>query len=183
MRCRSMKNKYFCHGFRISYFCSMKYSHLLEKAIADKQENKKFFQKLKKANTRQLDDRFHIEHEKVFKTIDCLACANCCKTTSPIFRDVDIKRISKRFRMSELKFIDTYLRIDEDNDYVLQKAPCPFLDLIDNKCSIYEDRPLACREYPHTNRKNMYQILNLTLKNTEICPAVSQIVSNLKEKV
>lgn len=161
----------------------MKYQSLLELANKEKQENKKFFQKLKKTNNRVLDDKFHTEHNTVFKHIDCLACANCCKTTSPIFRDVDIKRIAKHFRILETKFIDSYLRIDEDNDYVLQTAPCPFLDLSDNKCSIYEDRPLACREYPHTNRKNMYQILDLTLKNTEICPAVVQIVTNLKEKI
>lgn len=161
----------------------MKYQSLLDKSLTDKQENKKFFQKLQKSNPRNLDTAFHTEHTKVFKQIDCLACANCCKTTSPIFRDVDIKRISKRFRMPETKFIATYLRIDEDNDYVLQIAPCPFLDLSDNKCNIYEDRPLACREYPHTDRKNMYQILNLTLKNTEICPAVAQVVVNLKAKM
>lgn len=161
----------------------MKYQSLLDKSLTDKQENKKFFQKLQKSNHRNLDTAFHAEHTKVFKQIDCLACANCCKTTSPIFRDVDIKRIAKRFRMPETKFIATYLRIDEDNDYVLQTAPCPFLDLSDNKCSIYEDRPLACREYPHTDRKNMYQILNLTLKNTEICPAVAQVVVNLKAKM
>jgi uncharacterized protein len=161
----------------------MKYKALLDKSKEEFSENKKFFQKLKKTNHRTLDQAFHEQHEKVFKSIDCLSCANCCKTTSPIFRDVDIKRIAKRFRVSEAKFIDCYLRVDEDNDYVLQTAPCPFLDLSDNKCTIYEDRPLACREYPHTNRKNMYQILDLTLKNAEICPAVSQIVTNLKDKI
>src|SRR5690554_6038220 len=103
----------------------MKYQPLIEQAKNEKQENKKFFQKLKKVNHRKLDTAFHEEHEKVFKHIDCLACANCCKTTSPIFRDVDIKRIAKRFKMSETSFISTYLRIDEDNDYVLQTAPCP----------------------------------------------------------
>jgi hypothetical protein len=160
----------------------MKYQYLLEKSLTERQENKKFFQKLKKVNNRILDKQFHQEHDRAFNEINCLACANCCKTTSPIFRDVDIKRIAKHFRLSETKFIESYLKIDEDNDYVLQVAPCPFLDLSDNKCSIYEDRPLACREYPHTNRKNMYQILDLTLKNTEICPAVSLIANRLKEK-
>lgn len=165
------------------YFCSMKYRYLLEQSLKELPENKKFFQKLKKVNSRTLDTQFHQEHVSVFKKLDCLQCANCCKTTSPIFRDVDIKRISKRLRMQEAAFIKTYLRIDEDNDYVLQSSPCHFLDQSDNTCFIYEDRPLACREYPHTDRKNMYQILNLTLKNTEICPAVSQIVANLKTKI
>ena len=33
--------------------------------------------------------------ENEFKKTDCLDCGNCCKTTSPIFTDKDIERISK----------------------------------------------------------------------------------------
>ena len=55
---------------------------------------------------------------KFFRRTDCLKCANCCKTTSPIFRDVDIKRIAKRLKLTENKLIDQYLRLDEENDYV-----------------------------------------------------------------
>ena len=77
---------------------------------------------------------------------------------SPIFRDSDIKKLAKRFRVKTHQFIDSYLKTDSDGDYVLRTAPCPFLWEDDNTCSVYEDRPLACKEYPHTNRKNMYQI-------------------------
>jgi uncharacterized protein len=75
-------------------------------------------------------------------------------------------------------FIKTYLRQDEEGDFVLKSAPCPFL-AADNYCLVYENRPKACREYPHTNRKRMYQVLDLTYKNTFVCPAVSRIVSKL----
>lgn len=138
-------------------------------------EAKKLFRKWKQRKPKDLDEKFHRAHEEVFQRIDCLKCANCCKTTSPIFRDIDIKRISKRLRISETSFESSYLRVDEEGDKVLKSSPCAFLGM-DNKCDIYEDRPLACREYPHTDRKRMYQILDLTLKNTEICPAVSEIV-------
>ncbi len=37
----------------------------------------------------------------------------------------------------------------------------------------------ACREYPHTNRKNMLGIFDLTLKNTLVCPAVLKIFSEI----
>lgn len=155
---------------------------LLNQAKTEKDKFQKWIGKAKKMNSRALDENFHKLHDQTFQKIDCLSCANCCKTTSPIFRDVDIRRLSKRLRMSEAKFIDTYLMIDEDQDYVLQSSPCAFLGE-DNYCNVYEDRPLACREYPHTNRKNMYQILELTRKNTEICPAVSQIVFEMVKKV
>lgn len=156
----------------------MKYKK--ELAIAQEQffQTKKNLMKLSKINKKNVDDIFHPEHEKVFKKIDCLACANCCKTTSPIFRDVDIKRLAKRLKQSEREFINSNLKIDEDNDYVLKSSPCLFLNE-DNTCQVYEDRPLACKEYPHTNRKNMYQILSLTAQNSLICPAVSIIVQKI----
>ena len=159
----------------------MKYQEDLKLAIENRKINEKTLQRLKKKKPKFVDDLFADLHGKTFSKIDCLECANCCKTTSPIFRDVDIKRISKRFRTSEMQFISTYLRMDEENDYVLKVAPCSFLGA-DNKCDIYEDRPLACREYPHTNRKNMSQLLILTGKNSEICPAVAQIMEQITLK-
>ena len=151
-------------------------------AKAQIKANKKLINKLKTLPDKQVDVLFHDLHEEVFEQIDCLACANCCKTTSPIFRLIDIERISKRLKVSSSSFISSYLKIDEDGDYVLKSSPCTFLGE-DNKCSIYNDRPLACKEYPHTNRKKMHQILQLTRKNTEICPAVNRIFVELKKKV
>lgn len=142
-------------------------------------ENKKFLQGLKKKDPRNVDDLFHALHEEVFQEMDCLDCANCCKTTSPIFYQTDIERVAKSLRMKPGDFIEKYLRIDEDKDYVLKSSPCPFLG-DDNYCSVYDDRPKACREYPHTNRKKMVQIMELTHKNTLVCPAVLQIVERLK---
>lgn len=159
----------------------MKYKSDLDLAVENSKIYEKTLQRLKKKKPKFIDELFEDLHNKAFNKIDCLTCANCCKTTSPIFRDVDIKRIAKRFRINEMQFISTYLRMDEDRDYVLKTSPCSFLGA-DNKCDIYEDRPLACREYPHTNRKNMFQILDLTLKNTEICPAVAQILEQITEK-
>lgn len=148
---------------------------------ADKQskDNKKFLQSLKRKDTRELDNQFHSLHDEVFQEVDCLTCANCCKTTSPIFYQTDIERASKALRMKPGQFLETYLRIDEDKDYVLKSSPCPFLDG-ENYCRIYEDRPKACREYPHTNRKKMVQILDLTYKNTLVCPAVLEMVKRMK---
>jgi len=136
---------------------------------------KKIFRKLKQSKPNDLDQKFHKGHEAEFKKMDCLSCANCCKTTSPIFRDADIRRISKHLRIKEGKFISDYLRMDEEQDYVLKSSPCSFLEK-DNSCSIYDVRPLACREYPHTDRKNMFQVLEITAENSLICPAVARIV-------
>lgn len=145
-------------------------------------ENKKFFGKLRKKPPKDLDYVMQELHEAEFRKTDCLKCANCCKTTGPLFTNADIARIAKHFRMKPQKFIDQFLRVDEDNDYVLQSVPCTFLGA-DNYCSIYEVRPKACREFPHTDRKKFQQISNLTLKNVAICPAAYNIVEAMKRAI
>lgn len=155
----------------------------LSKLAKDKnKENKIFFAKLKKKPPKQLDYLMQELHEEEFKRTDCLKCANCCKTTGPLFTDKDIERIAKHFKMKQQQFIDQFLRIDEDNDFVLQNVPCTFLGA-DNYCSIYEVRPKACREFPHTDRRKFQQISNLTLKNVEICPAAFNIVEEMKKRL
>lgn len=156
--------------------------NIADKAAAQKKENQTFFKKLKKKPPKDLDEQMQGLHEDVFGETDCLDCANCCKTTSPIFTKRDLDRIAKRLKMSSRQFSDSYLITDEDGDMVLPSSPCPFL-FADNKCMIYDVRPKACAEYPHTDRKKFHQITELTLKNLSICPAAFKIVEKLKQQV
>ncbi|MFL5728439.1 MAG: YkgJ family cysteine cluster protein [Cytophagaceae bacterium] len=153
---------------------------LRQKAKTAGPANEKLFRKLKKQKPSDLDTVMQELHEEVFAETDCLQCANCCKTTSPTFYQKDIERLARHFRITPSKFIEQYLHIDEDQDYVLNSAPCTFLGA-DNYCSVYEARPNACREYPHTDRKRFHQILDLTLKNSSVCPAVYDILERLKK--
>lgn len=155
---------------------------LPEKAKEKWKENKKYFNKLKGKQRKRLDLLMQEIHDDEFKHTDCLTCANCCKTTSPIFTEKDISRIAKFLKVKEQKFIEQYLQRDDDDFMVLKSAPCTFLDQ-DNSCFIYDVRPKACSEYPHTNRKKFIQLTDLTLKNTEICPAVFNMVETLKAKL
>jgi hypothetical protein len=145
-------------------------------------ENQQFFKRLKRVRTKVLDKLIHPLHKEVFACTDCLKCANCCTTTGPLFTDKDINRIAKHLRIKPSVFTKKYLRIDEDRDYVLQTVPCIFLGE-DNYCSIYDVRPKACREFPHTDRIKQSQLLNLTEKNIEVCPAVFQIIERLKLEI
>ncbi|MBS1977551.1 MAG: YkgJ family cysteine cluster protein [Bacteroidetes bacterium] len=144
-------------------------------------QNKAFLKKLSQLDAREVDDAFHTAHEEVFAEMDCLTCANCCKTTSPIFYQTDIERAAKALRMKPGSFVEQYLRVDEDKDWVLKSSPCPFLE-DDNRCRIYDSRPKACREYPHTDRKKMVQIMDLTYKNTLVCPAVLEMVERVRRE-
>lgn len=117
-------------------------------------------------------------HDKITAQTDCLACANCCRSLGPRITDKDLERMAKVLRMKTVDVITKYLRIDEDGDMVFQSMPCPFLGA-DNYCSIYESRPKACREYPHTDRKRFYQIYNLSIKNAYTCPIVYEVLQQL----
>ena len=151
-------------------------------AAEKKKENLSFFKKLKKRVPKNLDQVMQGLHEDTFRQLDCLYCANCCKTTGPLFTNRDVERIAKLFKLKPKTFIEQYLRLDEDNDYVLQSVPCTFLGE-DNRCSIYDHRPKACQEFPHTDRKKFHQISHLTLNNVGICPAAFKIVEAMKSRL
>lgn len=143
--------------------------------------NKAFLEKIRRRRPKNLDSVVHQLHNEAFDHINCLDCANCCKTTSPIVIDRDIDRIAKHLKLKPSQMIEQYLQLDEEGDYVFRKTPCPFL-MPDNYCMIYEVRPRACREYPHTDRARFHQILKLTWRNTLVCPAVLEIVEELRKK-
>lgn len=146
-------------------------------------ESKKYFANLKKRTPKNLDYVMQELHNDEFEKTDCLECGNCCKTTSPIFTEKDIERIAKHLKIKVANFIATYLERDVDNFMVLKTAPCSFLDESDNTCMIYDVRPKACSEYPHTDRRKFIQITDLTITNTFICPATYNIIEALKERL
>jgi Fe-S-cluster containining protein len=150
----------------------------LKSAVQDYPKNKEWATKTKRKPPADLDQRFSDAHEAVFSEMECLTCAHCCKTTSPIVTERDIDRLSKALRQKPSTVIDKYLRHDGES-YIMNAAPCPFLGA-DLYCSVYEHRPSACRDYPHTNRRRMVQIIDLSLNNTFVCPAVARIFSMLR---
>ena len=142
--------------------------------------NKKRIDQLPSRLTRmpRIDQIINDLHTEIFEEIDCLQCGNCCRTTGPMVLSKDIQRLSKRLKCTEKHFTETYLRMDEDGDFVFKSMPCPFLGA-DNHCAVYEDRPKACRAFPHTDQKGQIKIFDLTRKNARICPAVSRILQHL----
>ena len=148
---------------------------------ADKNEksNMRWVSSFNKKQVGKLDSLVHALHYEIVENIDCLKCANCCKSISPSLYNKDIERMSKALKLKPSEFISLYLKIDEENEYVFKDTPCPFLDA-HNYCAVYENRPKACREYPHTNRPRFYQIFKLTIKNTAICPVAYYVIEELK---
>ena len=151
-----------------------------EKKSADNQ--KKYRQFLQRANKNRVLDQLPELHEEATARIDCLQCANCCKNYSPRFKTPDIKRISRHLKMRESEFIETYLVVDEEGDFVANRKPCPFLGA-DNFCSIYEERPSDCRRFPYTDEDVIVKRKELTLKNSTFCPITYYVMEKLMQNI
>jgi uncharacterized protein len=151
---------------------------LKSKAVAGIRTTKNTLRRLGKLQSGKLDKLMEQMHRQEFNRINCLECANCCRSISPAMNDSDIRRMASHCKVSTATFIQKHLMLDGDGDYVFRTSPCPFIGE-DNYCAIYDSRPRACREYPHTDRKRFFQILDLTARNSIICPAVFNILTQL----
>ncbi len=122
--------------------------------------------------------------KRAWKEVDCLSCANCCKTMSPTYTTEDIKRISTHLSMSVKAFKEKWLYKDKrDGDWMNVKQPCQFLNLTDNKCSIYSVRPADCSGFPHHDKKKTTDYVHVYKQNVEYCPATYKWVEKIMELV
>lgn len=151
-----------------------------QKRSKDKQKLLKNF--LAKANKNKVLALLPELHEEAFARVDCLQCAACCKNYSPRFKTPDVKRISKHLGLKESVFIETYLRVDEDGDFVVKASPCPFLG-DDNRCAIYDVRPSDCARFPYTNEDVLVKRPALTLKNATFCPITFYVIEKLEQQL
>ncbi len=149
-----------------------------EKKSAERQ--KLYKQYLQRAKKNEVLKQLPGLHDGAFSRIDCLQCANCCKNYSPRFKTPDVKRISRHLKMRESEFIEKYLLVDEDGDFVVNSLPCPFLGT-DNYCTIYDERPSDCRRFPYTDEDVIIKRQALTLKNSTFCPITYYVLEGLLE--
>lgn len=143
---------------------------------------KSFKQSLSKIPKNTILKKLPDYHKEAFEKVNCLDCAACCKNYSPRFKQPDIKRIAKALKMKEGDFCDRFLRLDEENDYVVKSSPCPFLQS-DNTCAIYDVRPVDCRRYPYTDEDVLVKRINLTLKNSQFCPIVYFVLDKIEQEL
>lgn len=150
--------------------------------VTNRKKHKKFVQKLKRDKGKKLDELGDRLHEEVFKEVDCLDCANCCTSIPPIVNKTDAARIAKHLGMKRGDFEKEYLTQDEDGDWVMNASPCPFLQE-NNYCLIYDYRPKACRQYPHTDGLEFSKNLHLHGVNSRYCPAVFHILERMMKSI
>jgi hypothetical protein len=98
---------------------------------------------------------------------------------SPALSGRDLRRLVDHLSLPRNEVIREYLRPGEDRgSYVFRQAPCPFLH--DQRCSIYGDRPDACRSFPHLHKREFRSRLIQVVENCGICPIVYNVFERLK---
>ena len=145
---------------------------------------KRFLSKIEKNPPRGLDSLAASIDAEVWKEVDCLSCANCCKTMSPTFTTKDTKRIAAHFQITPKEFTAKWLEYDKkDGDWMNVNQPCQFLNLSNNMCSIYEVRPADCAGFPHLKKKKMVDYIHVHQQNISYCPATYKMVEKMMDRL
>jgi Fe-S-cluster containining protein len=145
---------------------------------------RRFLTKLEKKPPRKLDELTVQVEKEVWREVDCLSCANCCKTMTPTFNAKDMRRISAHFNMTVQEFKDKWLYKERSSgDWLNRNAPCQFLDLNTNMCTIYEIRPDDCAGFPHLPKRRMVEYMHVHKQNIEYCPATYRMIEKMMDKM
>jgi hypothetical protein len=155
-----------------------------QKVVTDKRKLTTFLTKLEKLAVPDIHATRKKADRETWAEVDCLSCANCCKSMTPTFTQTDLERIALHFNMSIDEFKSKWLMFEKtDKDWVNKKQPCQFLDLKTNKCDIYDIRPEDCAKFPHHLKKNMDDYIHVYKQNLNYCPATFAWVEKMKEAV
>lgn len=120
--------------------------------------------------------------DAVWKQIDCTACANCCRTLQIVVDNKDIRRLAARLGMTLAQFSRRYVQVDTDKTKYFASPPCPFLGP-DNRCTVYEDRPQACRDFPFLHSEGFRRRTLVMIQNSATCPIVFNVWQELKRRL
>lgn len=153
-----------------------------QKAESNKKTFRAYLTRLVKSKPRNIEKNIIRLEKEVWKEVDCLSCGNCCKTMTPTFTQKDINRISKHFGETPKEFYKKWLKKDRHGDVVNKKEPCQFLNLKDNKCSIYPIRPADCSGFPHLPKK-MADYAHVHKQNLVFCPATYKLLEKMQQHI
>ena len=142
-----------------------------------------FLGRLQRLSPPGLDKLILKADESIWKELDCLDCANCCKTMSPTYTKMDIQRISRFLNMTEKDFKKKWLFRDKNGDWLNAQLPCQFLDAETNKCTVYEVRPKDCAGFPHHTKRRMVDYMHVYKQNIEYCPATYRVIQKMMEEM
>ena len=142
---------------------------------AHDEENWEFRSWLKQNAPDDVDGLVKTLSKKYFALIDCMQCANCCRSLHIEFKKSELHAIAKTLGQSINAFRKQYMSEGKVN------PPCPLLN--GNQCSIYENRPDVCRSFPHLEQPEFTSRLIGVIENVATCPIAFNAFEELKAKL
>ena len=141
----------------------------------------RYFIELDERSDEALDALVNEIAAPVIATIDCTACANCCRNLDVYLIETDaiglMTATGQSQRTLEKTVIDRQRAAEVDEWGVVKHKPCPFLN--GKLCSIYEHRPQSCRLYP-TFTPDFRWTLEDMFGGVGLCPIIFNVVERLK---
>lgn len=131
------------------------------------------------ADADELDEQFLALHNELFLKYDCNKCKNCCREYSACFEENELSPVAAFLGITETEFRNMYIK-ENFGEYQLNTKPCCFLKE-DGGCKIEACKPLNCRDYPFTNRRERLFSLLSIIESARICPVVYEMIERLKQ--
>jgi uncharacterized protein len=142
-------------------------------------ENRRFKMILREIPSNTLDALVKNLSADISPKIDCTACANCCKVPRPAVLPDELPKLAAAKNCTVETFkTDFVISIPNQEAVYLKSKPCMFLE--SNRCTIYDERPLSCQDFPHLERPYFKYRFTSVLENYAMCPIVFNVVEQLK---
>lgn len=137
---------------------------------------------LKAFSSKEVDEIFLPLAAAVTSQVDCTQCGNCCRHLEPGISEEEAGRLALQKGMPESAFRREFTCREPGSDTLyLNTLPCTFFD--GRLCTIYENRPHSCRDFPHLSRGNIKFRIRSILHNYSLCPIVYNAVEALKQEL
>ncbi|MEO8146550.1 MAG: YkgJ family cysteine cluster protein [Bacteroidia bacterium] len=152
----------------------------IERKAEEKMKENYTFRVFLKGRDPDKTDRLVKEiNDEVTSQIDCTKCANCCKELEAGVTNDEIRKLAELKNLVTEDFIKQYIREDDfEREPFLKHHPCTFLE--NNLCSIYDQRPKACRDFPNTHKPGFTSRTLGMINYYGICPIVFNVMERLK---
>ncbi len=130
----------------------------------------------------EIDTIVQKHYEEVSAQIECRECGNCCKVFCPPLTSGDIDRLALLKKMPREDLIRKYLAVCRNGEeHSIKFSPCPFL--AGNECSVYPERPEACRSYPGLERPGFVSRIGYLFSNCSVCPLIYHVYERVKREI
>jgi len=130
---------------------------------------------------------FQILAHEIEGQIDCTRCANCCRRMIVELTPAEIEIIAAHLCVPVQEVMWKHIDPEPGDSYhkILrtEHGGCTFLD--GSRCSIYEARPAACRDFPHVSpgARTLGARMESVCRHSSVCPILYNALEAYKAHV